>query len=194
MVSIGEWKRVTILPRLWSQGFPQLKLSDIRHQADRISQLSLAYGYHSPAMGPRGRRSSSPSKEDKGSSAFSVRHLYVLGQVVIPGDLSSFTSDYFVRHCVEPVRFYSRNTFICIDRKLAFGGNDLDRAWSPSTHFTHVYKNFPDLSGFYVFLVLFGKDRIPGQQLSKTLCSLYLTDKSLDWRRVFSQNWIYFLH
>ena len=155
-------------------------------QAVRNSQLSVAYGYHSPATAPVIDDLRVLSEKIKTEAPSLPVISTVLGRVVMPGDLSSFINDYFVRHCAEPVRFtqginsYVSNTDLFCDRMI----------WielGPHPRILPMLQKFPDLSDS-TFLGSLRKGQDSWLAMSTTLCNLYLTDdQSLQWRRLFDQ-------
>ena len=149
------------------------------------SQLSVPFGYHSPAMVPviDDLRVLSRKIETQAPSLPVIST--VLGRVVLPGDISSFSNDYFVRHCAEPVKFTQGIYSYASNADLSF----CETIWieiSPHPQILPMLPKFPDLSGS-TFLSSLRKGQDSWSAISATLCSMYLTDQSLDWRRVFGQ-------
>jgi len=167
---------------------PLLQLEVFRTHLDitavKNSPLAVPYGYHSLAMLPvlDDLRVLSGKTKTQGPSLPIIST--VLGRVVMPGDLSSFTIDYFVRHCVEPVRFI-QGIFSYVSN-LTFTGRTIWIELGPHPGILPMLQKFPDLSDS-LFLGSLRKRQDSWSTMSTTLCSLYLTDQSLDWRRVFSQ-------
>jgi acyl carrier protein len=149
------------------------------------SQLSVPYGYHSPAMVPVIDDLRVLSRKIKTQAPSLPVISTVLGRVVLPGDISSVDNDYFVRHCTEPVKFTQGISSYASDANLFFGRT----IWielSPHPQILPMLQKFPDLSDSMLLSSL-RKGQDSWSALSATLCSLYLTDQSLDWRRFFGQ-------
>ena len=150
----------------------------------RNSQLAVPFGYHSPAMAPmiEGLRVLSRKMKTQAPSLPVISTL--LGRVVIPGDLSSFTNDYLVRHCAEPVKFTQGISSYVSNTKNS--GRTIWIELGPHPGTLPMLKKFPDLSGS-MFFGSFRKQQDSWSAISTTLSSLYLTEQLLDWRRVFGQ-------
>ena len=166
---------------------PQLTLfkTNLDMKSVRNSQLSASYGYHSPAMVPviddlrilsRKIRTQAPSLPVIST---------VLGRVVLPGDISSFDNDYFVQHCAEPVRF-TQGIYSYVSNANLFSPGSIWIELGPHPHILPMLQKFSDLSDS-MFLSSLRKGQDSWSAISATLCRLYLTDQSLDWRRVFGQ-------
>ena len=149
------------------------------------SQLLVAYGYHSPAMVPvvHDLRVLSGKIKTQGPSLPVIST--VLGRVVMPGDQSSFTNDYFVRHCAEPVRFTQGIYSYVSNANLVFDGT-IWMELGPHPRILPMLQKFPDLSDS-VFLGSLRRGQDSWSAMSATLCNLYLTNQLLDWRQVFGQ-------
>ena len=151
----------------------------------RNSQLSAPYGYHSPAMVSVIDDLRVLSKKTKTHAPSLPVISTVLGRVVLPGDISSFDDDYFVRHCAEPVRF-TQGIYSYISNANLFSGRTIWIELGPHPRILPMLQKFPDLSDS-IFLSSLRKGQDSWSAISAALCSLYLTDQSLDWRRVFGQ-------
>ena len=152
----------------------------------RNSQLLVPYGYHSLAMAPMIGDLRVLSRNIKTQAPSLPVISTVLGRVILPGDISSFNNDYFVRHCAEPVRFTQGIYSFVSNANL----NSFDRTiWielGPHPRILPMLQKFPDLSDS-MFLGSLRKGQDSWSAMSATLCCLYLTDQSFDWRRVFGQ-------
>ena len=149
------------------------------------SQVSVPYGYHGPAMVPVIDDLRVLSRKIKTQAPYLPVISTVLGRVVSPGDISTFNNDYFVRHCAEPVKFTQGIYSYVSNANLFFGGT----IWielGPHPLVLPMLQKFPDLSDS-MFLSSLRKGQDSWSAISATLCSLYLTDQPLDWRRVFGQ-------
>jgi acyl carrier protein len=149
------------------------------------SQLSVSYGYHSPAMVPVIDDLRVLSRKIKTQVPSLPVISTVLGRVVLPGDISSFNIDYFVRHCAEPVKF-TQGIYSYVSNANLFCCGTIWIELSPHPQILPMLQKFPDLSDS-MFLSSLRKGQDSWSAMSATLCSLYLTDQSLDWRRVFGQ-------
>ena len=152
----------------------------------RNSQLSVPYGYHSRAMVPVIEDLRALSRKTKTQAPSLPIISTVLGRVILPGDISSFNNDYFVRHCGEPVKFTQGIYSYVSNSNLSFN-RTMWMELGPHPHILPMLQKFPDLSGNSTFLSSLRKGQDSWSAISATLCSLYLTDQSLDWRRVFGQ-------
>ena len=166
---------------------PQLTMfkTNLDMKSVRNSQLSVPYGYHSLAMIPviDDLRVLSKKTETQAPSLPVIST--VLGRVVLPGDISSFDDAYFVRHCAEPVRF-TQGIYSYVSNANLFSGRTIWIELGPHPHILPMLQKFPDLSDA-MFLSSLRKGQDSWSAISAALCSLYLTDQSLDWRRVFGQ-------
>ncbi|KAJ6614787.1 putative polyketide synthase [Mycena sp. CBHHK59/15] len=146
--------------------------------------ISVPFGYHSSAMSPlledltlvAKRFSLQPPKIPIISN--------VLGDVVLPGDASVFTAEYFSRHCAEPVQFdrgvralMSRPEFLKVDAWVEIG---------PHTTCLPMLKANPALSKDTLLLGSIRKQQSPRTTLMASLSQLYTSNLSLHWREVFS--------
>ncbi|KAF8810981.1 polyketide beta-ketoacyl-synthase [Phlegmacium glaucopus] len=165
---------------------PQLKVFGTHPDIKTVknSQLAVPHGYHSLAMLPVLDDLRVLSGKTKTQAPSLPVISTVLGRVVMPGDLSSFTNDYLVRHCVEPVRFTQGISSYVSNVKLL--GGTIWIELGPHPGILPMLQKFPDLSDS-MFLGSLRKRQDSWSAMSATLCSLYLTDQPLDWRRVFSQ-------
>ena len=166
---------------------PQLKTfkTYLDMKSVRNSQLSVPYGYHSLAMVPVIDDLRILSRKTKTQAPSLPVISTVLGRVVLPGDISPFSEDYFVRHCAEPVRFTQGIYSYVSNAKSFFGGT----TWielGPHPQILPMLQKFPDLSDS-IFLSSLREGQDSWSTISATLCRLYLTDQSIDWRRVFGQ-------
>jgi acyl carrier protein len=166
---------------------PQLKTFKTHLDIEAIinSRLLVAYGYHSPAMVPVIQDLRVLSGKIKTQAPSLPVISTVLGRVVMPGDLSSFTNDYFVRHCAEPVRFTQGIYSYVSNANLVFDGT-IWMELGPHPRILPMLQKFPDLSDS-VFLGSLRRGQDSWSAMSVTLCNLYLTNQLLDWRRVFGQ-------
>ena len=151
----------------------------------RYSQLSVPYGYHGLAMAPVIDDLRVLSRKIKTQAPSLPVISTVLGRVILPGDISSFNNDYFVRHCAEPVRL-TQGIYSYISNADLFFRRTIWIELGPHPRILPMLQKFPDLSDS-MFLSSLRKGQDSWSAISATLCSLYLTDQSLDWRRVFSQ-------
>ncbi|KAF8891957.1 polyketide synthase [Gymnopilus junonius] len=149
----------------------------------RVTRIQVPYGYHSPAMlsivdelvGLGEKTRTHPNRIPFIST--------VLGRVIMPGDQSFVSHDYFARQCIEPVKFTE-----AIESYLSNPASSGSTTWleissHPST--------LPMLGSFTVLSnpVILSSLRMHEDSwisLSKTLTSFYLGCYSIDWRCVFS--------
>jgi acyl carrier protein len=166
---------------------PQLAMfkKNLDMKSIRNSQLPVSFGYHGLAMAPVIDDLRFLSRKIKIEAPSLPVISTVVGRVVLPGDISSFDNDYFVRHCAEPVRF-TQGIYSYVSNADLFFGRTIWIELGPHPRILPMLQKFPDLSDS-MFLGSLRKGQDSWSAISATLCSLYLTDQSLDWRRVFGQ-------
>ncbi|KAF8157842.1 polyketide beta-ketoacyl-synthase [Crassisporium funariophilum] len=168
---------------------PLPQLQELRNHLNTTSickhiGLSVPYGYHGPAMFSiidrlaivTGKIMTHPPSVPVIST--------VLGQVVLPGDRHCFDKNYFVRHCVEPVRFEQG-----INSWLANTTFPNRMTWleiGPHSSVLPMLRAFPTLSDS-IFLATLRKRQDSWSSISLTCSSLYLTNTTIDWRKVFDE-------
>ncbi|KAJ7216777.1 polyketide synthase [Mycena haematopus] len=108
----------------------------------------------------------------------------VLGDVVLPGDASVFTAEYFARHCTEPVHFdrgvralMSRPEFRKVDAWVEIG---------PHTTCLSMLRANPALSKDTLLLASLRKHQLPSATLAASLEQLYTSNFPLRWRATFA--------
>ncbi|KAF7371094.1 Non-reducing polyketide synthase terA [Mycena sanguinolenta] len=146
--------------------------------------ISVPFGYHSPTMSPL----------QEGLTAIAKRITFrpptipiisnVLGDVVLPGDASVFTSEYFARHCTEPVHFdrgiralMSRPEFRRVDAWVELG---------PHTTSLSMLRAHPALPRDTLLLPSLHKHQPPSFTLAASLVQLYASNFNLRWRATFA--------
>jgi iterative type I PKS product template protein len=143
--------------------------------------LSVPFAFHSPAMQPL------LDDLDLAASRVSLRAPHipicanVLGEVVMPGDESVFTNQYFSRHCVQPVLFERcvqslRSTLPTIEAWVEIGPH--------TTSLSMLHKNA--VSKDALLLGSLRKGQSAWTTLANSLAQLYCSDIHLSWRAVFS--------
>ncbi|THH20593.1 hypothetical protein EW146_g801 [Bondarzewia mesenterica] len=146
--------------------------------------LTLPFGYHSSAM--------HPLLED--FALFTERIIIrpptiaivstVLGDLVLPGNTTTFNADYYSRHCAEPVQFERAITSLSASADLADVG-----AWieiGPHSTMLPMLKVHCAVSKEAMLLCSMRKQQDELSTLSTTLAQLYTSSISLRWREVFS--------
>ena len=131
------------------------------------SQLSVPFGYHCPAMVPVIEDLRVLSRKIKPQAPSLPVISTVLGRVVLPGDISSFNNDYFVRQCAEPVKFTQGIYSYVSNANLFFCGT----IWielSPHPQILPMLQKFPDLLDS-MFLSSFRKGQDSWSAISATL-------------------------
>ncbi|KAJ6485560.1 putative polyketide synthase [Mycena sanguinolenta] len=146
--------------------------------------ISVPFGYHSAAM--------SPLQEDLTAIAKYITFRpptipvisNVLGDVVLPGDASVFTSQYFARHCTEPVHFdrgiralVSRPEFRRVDAWVEIG---------PHTTCLSMLRANPVLRRDTLLLSSLHRHQLPSSTLAASLVQLYASNFNLRWRATFA--------
>ncbi|KAJ6526457.1 polyketide synthase [Mycena capillaripes] len=146
--------------------------------------LSVPFGYHSSAMRPLLDDLTAMVKR------FTIRAptipiiSNVLGDVVLPGDASVFTAEYFSRHCAEPVQFdrgvralVARPEFHKIDAWVELG---------PHTACLPMLKANPAVAKGTLLLASLRKQQTPFATLTASLVQLYTSNLGLKWRETFA--------
>ncbi|KAF4596739.1 Type I Iterative Polyketide synthase (PKS) [Pleurotus pulmonarius] len=146
--------------------------------------LSVPFGYHSPAMAPllddlvlvAGRATIRPPTLPVISN--------VHGEVVLPGDTSVFSPEYFARHCAEPVQFEKGiNSFTSLSEYAKVD------AWieiGPHTTTLPMLKCIASVPKDSLLLGSLRKNQDPWNTLANSLAQLYQSNVALSWRQVFS--------
>ncbi|KAF4571087.1 Type I Iterative Polyketide synthase (PKS) [Pleurotus pulmonarius] len=146
--------------------------------------LSVPFGYHSPAMAPllddlvlvAGRATIRPPTLPVISN--------VHGEVVLPGDTSVFSPEYFARHCAEPVQFEKGiNSFTSLSEYAKVD------AWieiGPHTTTLPMLKCIASVPKDSLLLGSLRKNQDPWNTLANSLAQLYQSNVALAWRQVFS--------
>ena len=152
--------------------------------ACQCTQLDVPFAYHSPTMAPiLGDLTAIGNRVKARSPSIPVLST-VFGRVVMPGDNSFCHSDYFARHCADPVRFVDS-----IDSYLSCPNlYTVETTWieiGPHASLLPLLKPFPSLSKSNIVASLH-KKHDNWSTLSKALASLYMAH-SVNWRVMFSQ-------
>lgn len=146
--------------------------------------LTVPFGYHSSAMNPLLEDLALVTKQVTLRAPTIPVVSNVFGDVVMPGDNSVITADYFTRHCAEPVQFdkgiralMARPTFSKVDAWIEIG---------PHTTSLPMLKSNVTLPKNTLLLGSLRKQQDAWTTLSNSLSQLYTSNVGLHWREVFS--------
>ncbi|EPQ54389.1 polyketide beta-ketoacyl-synthase [Gloeophyllum trabeum ATCC 11539] len=146
--------------------------------------LSVPFGYHSTAMEPLLDDLISVAKRVTLRPPTLAVISNVFGEVVRPGDASVFTSEYFARHCAEPVQFERGINAFCATSEFANVGLWVEIGPHPTT--LPMLKSNPSVPKDGLLLPSIRKNQDVWLTLMTSLSQLYTTDRSLAWREVFA--------
>ncbi|KAJ7712367.1 putative polyketide synthase [Mycena metata] len=146
--------------------------------------LSVPFGYHSTAMAPLLDGLTALAKRITLRAPTIPIISTVLGAVILPGDASVFTADYFSHHCAEPVQFdrgvralVSRPEFRKVDAWIEIG---------PHPTCLPMLKANPAVSEETLLLPSLRKQQQPSATLAASLAQLYTSNLGLQWRVAFA--------
>lgn len=148
-----------------------------------VTRLQVAYGYHSPSMLSLADELITLGAKMRTRPNRVAFISTVLGRVIMPGDQSFASRDYFARQCIEPVNFAK-----AIGSYLSNSVSSGTTTWleiSSHPSILPMLKSFPVLSDA-VILSSLRMHEDSWISLSKTLSSFYLGYYPIDWRCVFS--------
>ncbi|KAF5317486.1 hypothetical protein D9619_013156 [Psilocybe cf. subviscida] len=149
----------------------------------KTTQLDFPFGAHSPIMDSLFDDLVCISKTiRKGVPKIPIIST-VFGRLVHAGDQEFPPSDYFARQCVQPVRFTQ-----AIESFLSIPTLPNHILWievGPHPTITPMLRSFPALANS-VYLPSLKKSQDPTVTISQSLASLYLSDYTMDWRRIFT--------
>ncbi|KAJ7022589.1 putative polyketide synthase [Mycena alexandri] len=170
-----------------SGALPELKAFKAHLDRDLASKsvlISVPFGYHSAAMAPLLKDLTALAKRVALRAPTIPIISTVLGAVILPGDVSVFTADYFSRHCAEPVQFdrgvralVSRPEFRKVDAWIEIG---------PHPTCLPMLKANPALSEETLLLASLRKQQQPSATLTASLAQLYTSNIGLQWRATFA--------
>ncbi|KAJ6585673.1 polyketide synthase [Mycena capillaripes] len=146
--------------------------------------ISVPFGYHSSAMAPLLEDLTAVAKRFTFRPPTIPIVSNLLGDVVLPGDTSVFTAEYFSRHCWEPVQF-DRGMRALVSRP----GFHKVNVWieiGPHTTCLSMLKVNPALSKNTLLLPSLRKQQLPSATLAASLAQLYTSNLSLQWRATFA--------
>jgi iterative type I PKS product template protein len=152
--------------------------------ASKCTWLDVPFAFHSPAMFPVLDDLLAIGNKMKARPPSIPVISTVFGRVIMPGDRSFCTADYFAKHCASPVKFVdaveSYLTHPTLGKKMTM--------WleiGPHPCLSPILKSFPSISKSKVVASLHRK-RDNWAALSTALASFYLVDL-VNWRAVFDQ-------
>ncbi|KAI0055306.1 polyketide synthase [Artomyces pyxidatus] len=145
--------------------------------------LKVPFGYHSAAM--------QPLLDDLTLVAGHVTIRApsipiisnVLGDVVLPGDNTVFTADYYARHCAEPVLF--EKGISALSQRSDVAPVDAWIEVGPHTTTLPMLKAHPAVPKTALLLGSIRKQNDPWSTLATALAQLYTSPVQLRWRSTF---------
>ena len=146
--------------------------------------LSVPFGYHSSAMAPLLEDLTAFTQLVSLNPPTVPIVSTVLGKLVLPGDNSVFNSEYFARHCEQPVQFEKGVCSLLAHPSLA----PFD-AWievGPHTTTLPMLKSNGSLPRGSTLLGSLRKQQDPWSTLSTSLTQLYNSGVHVQWRGVFA--------
>ncbi|KAJ7160342.1 putative polyketide synthase [Mycena filopes] len=146
--------------------------------------ISVPFGYHSSAMAPILQDLTTLADRVSLHAPSIPVVSNVLGAVVLPGDTSVFTADYFARHCADPVQFergvhalVSRREFHRVDAWIEIG---------PHPTCLSMLRASPAVSKESLLLTSLRKQQEPPATLAASLAQLYTSAVDIQWRATFA--------
>ena len=168
---------------------PLVKLRTFKDHLDKEVScksiiLSVPFGYHSRAMSPLLEDLTAFTRLVSLNPPTVPIVSTVLGELVLPGDNSVFNSDYFARHCEEPVRFEKG---ICsLLTHPSFGPFDAWIEIGPHTTTLPMLKSNGSLPRGSTLLGSLRQQQDPWLTLTTSLAQLYTSGVHAQWRGVFA--------
>ncbi|EKM53832.1 uncharacterized protein PHACADRAFT_198250 [Phanerochaete carnosa HHB-10118-sp] len=158
---------------------PELKAS-----GRKCARVNVPYGYHTDAMKPILDDITALASTVKLNAPSIPVISNVHGTVVAPGNASVFTPEYFARHCGEPVKFeqgihdlLSKDAFTTVSLWLELG---------PHPTSLPMLRAIPATSHQALYLPTFKKNIDDWQVICSSLASLYTSNTTVEWRKVFA--------
>ena len=146
--------------------------------------LSVPFGYHSPAMTPLLDDLTAVAKRITLSAPIIPVVSNVLGAVVMPGNDTVFSPEYFSRHCREPVQFDKGVRMLAANSTIS--PVDVWMEIGPHTSTLPMLRSNPVLSKESLFLGSLKRHQEPWATLATSLSQLYSFGANLHWREVFA--------
>ncbi|KZT25437.1 polyketide synthase [Neolentinus lepideus HHB14362 ss-1] len=146
--------------------------------------LSVPFGYHSAAMHPLLEDLTVIAKRATLKAPTLPVISNVFGSVVLPGDASVFTPEYFARHCAEPVQFEAGVNTLCAIPEFSGAGLWMEIGPHPTT--LPMLKANPALPKEALLLASIRKNQDVWTTLMASLSQLYSTTQPVAWRSVFA--------
>lgn len=146
--------------------------------------LPVGFGYHSNAMCPVQDDLTSFARRIAVSPPIIPIISNVYGKLVLPGDASVFSAQYYSRHCIAPVLFDDGiRALVTTDSYLGIN------AWietGPHAIVLPTLKRHPVIQSDSLFLASMRKGQHPLASLHSSLARLYASPFEIKWRNVFS--------
>ena len=165
---------------------PLKQLRELKVALDGIARskiLAVPFGFHSSAMEPVLDDLTRVAMTVKLSTPTIPIVSNVLGEVVLPGDISVFTPTYFARHCAEPV-LYDSGIRALIGPSSGIAG-DVWIEIGPQPTSLPMLKANDFVPKNSLLLPSLKKGQSGWQTLTETLSRLYTLGLPVAWRRVF---------
>ncbi len=155
----------------------------LKQSGYKCARVKVPYGYHTSAMDPILESLTSLASEVEIHAPTIPIVSNVHGSVVLPGDASVFTAQYFARHCGEPVQFEAG---ICELRGLSDSG-DVSAWLELGPHPTTLpMLRAGSTSKHDAYLPSMRKNSNDWHIIAETLAGLYCLPGVLPWRAVFT--------
>ncbi|KAG6818439.1 putative PKS/NRPS-like protein biosynthetic cluster, partial [Arthromyces matolae] len=146
--------------------------------------LSVPFGYHSHAMAPLLNDLKAIARRVSLRPPTIPIVSNVFGDVVRPGDSSIINSDYFARHCAEPVQF--EKGIQALMRTFSAAQFDVWIEIGPHSTTLPMLKANPSLPRGSTFLPSLRKQHDSWETLTGSLSQLFLEGVHVRWREVFA--------
>ena len=159
------------------------ELKDVLDGIARSKILAVPFGFHSSAMDPILDDLTGVAMKVKLSTPTIPVVSNVLGEVVLPGDISVFTPSYFARHCAEPVLFDSGIRALIGPSSGVVGDVWIEIGPQPTSLPMLKANDFVPTNA--LLLPSLKKGQSGWQTLTETLSRLYTLGLPVAWRHVF---------
>ena len=146
--------------------------------------LEVEFGYHSTAMRPIQEGLTSLARRITISPPTIPIISNVFGEIVLPGDASVFSPQYYARHCTEPVLFDSG-----IRASVASPALPTVDAWiemGPHATILPILKRHNAIQRDALLLTSMRKQEHDWTSLSSALAHLFVSPFEVNWRNVYS--------
>ncbi|KAL0948282.1 hypothetical protein HGRIS_010876 [Hohenbuehelia grisea] len=146
--------------------------------------LTVPFGYHSSAMEPLLQDLILVAKHATIRAPTIPVISNVLGEMVLPGDASVFTPEYFARHCAQPVQF--EKGIRSLLSNPAFGKVDAWIEIGPHTSTLPMLKSISAVPQGSPLLATLRKQQDGWSTITNSLAQLFLSNVPVHWRGTFA--------